>query len=92
MDEPNAQTNHDPRPDRVRAASAADVHGANREDRRDLVRRGVKLAFVAPVITTFFAKDAYAAASVMSCYPTGQACGAGTEPCCDGPCAVGVCP
>jgi len=59
--------------------------------RREIVRRGLKLAFVAPVISTFFAKDAYAAQ--YSCYPVGHACGgAGQEPCCGTACSGGVCP
>lgn len=59
--------------------------------RRDVVRTGVKLAFVAPVLSTFFAKDAYAAE--YSCYAAGRACGgAGQEDCCDGACNLGVCP
>ena len=61
--------------------------------RREVVRRGVKLAFMAPVISTFFAADAQAAGSNHSCYPTGQACnGASEEGCCDGACSGGVCP
>ncbi len=59
--------------------------------RREVVRTGVKLAFVAPVLSTFFAKDAYAAE--YSCYGAGKACGgAGQEDCCDGACNFGVCP
>ena len=59
--------------------------------RRDVVRTGVKLAFVAPVLSTFFAKDAYAAE--YSCYAAGRACGGpGQEDCCDGACNLGVCP
>lgn len=50
--------------------------------RRDVVRRGVKLAFLAPVISTFFAHEAYAAN--YSCYPQGHACHntGDFEPCC----------
>ena len=60
--------------------------------RRDLVRHGVKLAFVAPVLSTFFARDVYAAN--YSCYPTGHACTAGPDPedCCNGACSASVCP
>jgi len=59
--------------------------------RRDVVRAGVKLAFVAPVLSTFFARDAYAAS--YSCYPPLHACGgAGQEPCCSGACNLGQCP
>lgn len=45
--------------------------------RRDVVRRGVKLAFVAPVVSTLFANQAYAAN--YSCYPLGHACDAASE-------------
>jgi len=59
--------------------------------RRDIVRNGVKLAFVAPVLSTFFAKDAYAAS--YSCYPAGHLCGGpGQENCCTGVCNFGNCP
>lgn len=59
--------------------------------RRDVVRQGVKLAFVAPILSTFFARDAYAAG--YSCYPAGQSCdGNSKEPCCGGACNLGVCP
>lgn len=63
------------------------------QSRRDLVRHGVKLAFVAPVISTFFACDVYAAN--YSCYPTGHACTgpSGTDPedCCSGTCSALTC-
>ena len=59
--------------------------------RRDVVRQGVKLAFVAPVLSTFFARDAVAAGSNHSCYPIGQACGAHEEDCCSGNCDGGFC-
>lgn len=52
--------------------------------RRDIVRSGIKLAFVAPVLSTFFAADAYAG---YSCYPAGHTClppGQGWEECCPG--------
>jgi len=60
--------------------------------RRDLVRHGMKLAFVAPVLSTFFAKGVYAAN--YSCYPTGHACtqpGPDPEECCSTICAGTVC-
>lgn len=40
--------------------------------RRQAIRQGLKLAFVAPVISTFYAREAYAAS--YSCYPAGHAC------------------
>ena len=40
--------------------------------RRAIVTGGVKLAFVAPVLSTFFASQAYAAN--YSCYPLGHTC------------------
>ena len=59
--------------------------------RREVMRTGVKLAFVAPVLSTFFAKDAYAAS--YSCYPAGHVCGGeGQEDCCNGACNLGSCP
>ncbi len=51
--------------------------------RRDVVRKGAKLAFVVPVLSTFFASEAFAAGSNHSCYPLNHAC-PGQEPCCDG--------
>lgn len=70
-------------------SSRADESSDRRlQSRRDLVRHGVKLAFVAPVISTFFARDVYAAN--YSCYPTGHACtgpsGTDAENCCSGVC------
>ena len=60
------------------------------QKRRDIVRAGIKMAFVAPVVSTFLAKDAMAAASVLSCYPVGHACdGATWENCCNGLACVG---
>lgn len=53
--------------------------------RRDVVRAGIKLAFVAPMVSTFLAEDAMAMGSNHSCYPAGHACGGATlEPCCPG--------
>ena len=52
--------------------------------RRTVVRRGVKLAFTAPVLSTFFASQAYAAN--YSCYAQSHECvdgGPNAEPCCD---------
>jgi len=66
-------------------------HPPRHHTRRDVVRHGVKLAFVAPVLSTFFARDAYAAS--YSCYPMGQVCtGTPAEPCCNGACNLGLCP
>ncbi len=61
------------------------------KSRREVVRAGIKLAFVAPVISTFFAQDAMA--YVQSCYPLNHTCAAGTlEPCCNGlNCVADVC-
>ena len=57
--------------------------------RRDAIREGAKLAIVAPVVSTFFARQAYAVN--YSCYVEGHACG-GAEPCCDVlACNNGVC-
>ncbi len=53
--------------------------------RREVLKKGIKLAFVAPVISTFFAQDAMA--YVHSCYPTGHDCSPSShnaEPCCNG--------
>lgn len=65
---------------------AADPHGedARRRDRRRFVRRGVKLVFVPPLITTFLASEARAAGSNHSCYPAGHTCAVANEPCCPG--------
>ena len=65
--------------------------------RRQVVRHGTKLVFVAPVLSTFFARQAHAQASGnQSCYPTGHVCndgGPNNEPCCSGgACNLGVCP
>ena len=57
--------------------------------RRDVLERGAKLAWVAPVVATFHASEAYA--TNYSCYAEGHAC-AGAEPCCEGlSCNGGVC-
>ncbi len=62
---------------------AESLASAKQKSRRDVVRAGIKLAFVAPVISTFFAQDAMA--YVHSCYPVGHACAPGAqEPCCNG--------
>ena len=59
--------------------------------RRGLVREGLKLAFIAPVISTFFAREAYAAN--YSCYPAGHVCSPPgfnpPEACCPGLVCVG---
>ncbi len=57
--------------------------------RREVVRKGLKIAFVAPLISTFFAQDAQAYS--LSCYPNGHAC-PGAEPCCNGlTCTANIC-
>ncbi|MCH8251347.1 MAG: hypothetical protein IID36_02725 [Planctomycetes bacterium] len=77
-------------------ASPEDRGDANaaRPSRRDIVRRGAKLAFIAPLLTTFLAEDAYAAGSNHSCYASGHACGLGgeQEACCAGlSCTANTC-
>ena len=49
------------------AGTEPSLHG-----RRAIVRGGVKLAFAAPVLSTFFASQAYA--TNYSCYPEGHTC------------------
>lgn len=63
---------------------ARDSAGDGAPTRRDVVRNGVKLVFLAPVVSTFFAHEAYA--SNYSCYPQGHACSLvlNREPCCGG--------
>ena len=57
--------------------------------RRDVLRQGAKLAWVAPVVSTFYASQAYAAN--YSCYAAGHAC-PGNETCCAGlMCNGGTC-
>ena len=69
--------------------SGADNAPRGTTTRRDVLQRGVKLAWVAPVVSTFYASQAYAAN--YSCYGMGHAC-AGAEPCCEGlACNDGVC-
>lgn len=77
--------------DQVESSSDREIARPDKSQhsRRDIVRHGVKLAFVAPVISTFFAKDAYAAN--YSCYATGHACdGARNEACCSASCNIGT--
>lgn len=54
--------------------------------RREMVRKGAKLAFAVPIISTFYASQAYAAN--YSCYGLGHSCTDPTppneEPCCAG--------
>lgn len=66
-----------------------DDRGTRQHSRREVIRRGSKLAFSAPIISTFYASQAYAAN--YSCYGEGHACG-GAEPCCgDLSCNGGEC-
>lgn len=61
-----------------RAAPSPDaVTDTSLPTRRSVVRQGVKLAFVAPVISTFLTDDALA--YNQSCYPLGHACDAASE-------------
>lgn len=79
-----APTAGDPR---GRGVELAVDRAGGHQSRRDVMRHGVRLAFVAPAISTFLAHEAYAAN--YSCYPTGHACGTGhNEPCCTGSCNV----
>ncbi|MBU0719116.1 MAG: hypothetical protein KJ749_12770 [Planctomycetes bacterium] len=58
-------------------------HEAPAPSRRSVLTGGAKLVFVAPVISTFFAHQAYAAN--YSCYGVGHKCvdgGPNWEPCC----------
>ena len=89
----------------VAGAEATEVHPADNEpgksfavkdgpdksqrSRREVLRHGGKLAFAAPIISTFYASQAYAAN--YSCYAEGHSC-EGMEPCCgDLSCNSGVC-
>ena len=67
--------------DKPRAELAS---GAGLHSRRAVVRRGVRLAFMAPVISTFYASQAYA--TNYSCYVAGHKCNPAPdwEPCCNG--------
>ena len=67
----------------VAAPSGVQGQGAT-PSRREIVRHGVKLAFVAPLLSTFFAREAYAAN--YSCYPLGHLCDTAIDPerCCPG--------
>ena len=60
----------------------------SRPARRDIVRHGIKLVFVAPVISTFFVREAQAVPSAASCKPAGSPCPLpGLDPeCCSGNC------
>ena len=59
---------------RDESPAARDTFAAHGHSRRAVVREGMKLAFVAPVLTTFFASDARAAGSNHSCYPATHLC------------------
>lgn len=61
-----------------RAVSSGDAVTSRRlPTRRSVIREGVKLAFAAPVISTFLTDDALA--YNLSCYPLAHACDAGSE-------------
>jgi hypothetical protein len=71
--------------DDQREARSAETLSETGQTRRGIVRAGIKLAFVAPVVSTFLAEDAMAVGSNHSCYPAGHACGGATlESCCPG--------
>lgn len=73
----------------AKTGPTGDERGKPLHSRRDVIRRGSKLAFTAPIISTFYASQAYAAN--YSCYAEGHAC-EGAEPCCgDLSCNGGVC-
>jgi len=78
------------------AAVLGPARAAAQHTRREVVRGGLRLAFVVPVLSTFYVADARGAASGnQSCYPAGHACndgGPNAEPCCNGPCNFGTCP
>lgn len=51
--------------------------------RRDVIRGAARLVWIAPVLLTFTAQEAYAQGSNYSCYPLGHGCGgAAQEACC----------
>jgi len=58
--------------------------------RREAVRVGLKMAFVAPLVTTFLAREARAAATRQSCSPAGAPCTANKE-CCSELCVANAC-
>lgn len=71
------------------ADPTGDERGTPLHTRREVIRHGGKLAFTAPIISTFYASQAYA--GNYSCYAEGHAC-AGAEPCCaDLSCNGGEC-
>ncbi len=82
------------RPESQRAGQpvpSPEPHPSSQVSRRELMRKGAKLVFVAPVLSTFFAHDAFAAGSRHSCYPAGHPCGVGhNEECCPGLTCEGV--
>ncbi len=66
--------------------------GVSRHSRRAIVREGVKLAFVAPALATFFAGTAYAGTE-KSCLVRGSPCTTDAQCCNTLECQpfVGVC-
>lgn len=77
------------RPDNRDRLAGTTPRSTSLPTRRELVRHGARLAFVAPAVSTFFASQAYAAN--YSCYAAGHAC-PGDEACCAGlTCVDGVC-
>jgi hypothetical protein len=84
-DTPQATGSAGARPAPVGQADAALPTPQAVHTRRDLVGHGVKLAFVAPVISTLLAKDAYAGTAY--CSPLGAPCTQDSD-CCSGICDV----
>ena len=70
----------------TRAALTGDERSTPLHSRREVIRRGSNLAFTAPIISTFYASQAYA--GNYSCYGDGHPCITPTEdnlePCCPG--------
>jgi len=90
--DPPPSTPIEPRDGDREIEPGACAHKGNLASRRAVIREGAKLAFVAPLLSTFLASQAYAAHYQFSCYPTGHVCPGGNEACCNGACSGGQCP